>query len=167
MPRSIVHGVNTARRVESSSEEEAEPKEQEKQPKPKSKPKPRVIPPPSDEKQPSQGTVSRTRDVPASKPRGSAIRSLSMCDPPQQPVNLPPPPAKVAKAPPRVLVPKPEVTVSSPVDAVVGKVYTKSGVRDLWQTPSRRFYVVRDAGTKSYVTQRINTGKLEIFNEGK
>lgn len=46
----------------------------------------------------------------------------------------------------------------------VGYVYTKSGRQVLYETPSKKYYVQRKNGTKSYVTARITTGKLQVFD---
>jgi hypothetical protein len=62
------------------------------------------------------------------------------------------------------LYPKPELLEKGQVgDLIVGRVFTRSGPRDLWQTPSRKYYVIREAGTRSYVTGRVGSGKLEVF----
>jgi hypothetical protein len=58
---------------------------------------------------------------------------------------------------------KPPIISTQAYDIKVGFVYTKTGKKQLYETPSKKYYVLRDDKTKSYVTERIHSGKLKVY----
>lgn len=57
-------------------------------------------------------------------------------------------------------VPLPVATIH---DVKVGFVYTKTGKRQLYETPSKKYYIQRDDGSRTYVTARINAERLKVY----
>jgi len=47
----------------------------------------------------------------------------------------------------------------------VGVVHTKSGPHILYETAAKKYYVVSDGGSKTYVTARVLSGKLPLFKK--
>ena len=46
---------------------------------------------------------------------------------------------------------------------IVGVVYLKSGETPVYQTPSLKYFVISSSGSKTYVTDRVLSGKLPIY----
>lgn len=67
-----------------------------------------------------------------------------------------------ARLKPEKKVAKDPVTVG---DVKVGIVYTKAGKRQLYETPSKRYYTVREDGSRTYVTARITSDRLKVYDE--
>lgn len=46
----------------------------------------------------------------------------------------------------------------------IGFVYVKTGKRELYQTPSKKYYFLSDGGKRSYVTDRVESQKLSVYD---
>lgn len=50
-------------------------------------------------------------------------------------------------------------------DIPIGFVYLKAGRIQVFETPSRKYYTVRTNGTRNYLTARVESGKLSVYDE--
>jgi hypothetical protein len=54
---------------------------------------------------------------------------------------------------------------ATPTDVKVGIVHTKAGQKDLYETQAKKYYFLRENGSKSYVTRRITEEKLKVYSD--
>jgi len=105
---------------------------------------PEVLPPQRTKQRP----VVRSDSTPKI-PLGRKMKALALGDKPKTkiPEAKPAPNQRVAK------------------DIPIGYVYLKAGRTPLWETPSRKYYTLRDNGTRNYLTARVESSRLAVYDE--
>ena len=107
--------------------------------------------------------IEPERVVTKQKPKTRTVAIGKAVPPKTKPVPPAPVSAKATtKAPTKA--PTAALANMSLEDVAVGFVYTKAGKREAYQTPSLKYYTLRQNGTKAYMTARVDSGKVKIHD---